>query len=207
MLNRQAGLYSLLALSALLYFLLAYHVQRAETAILISIYSLLFGSYLYFLDERKSLALKTILISAIIFRLIFLLSIPALSDDFYRFIWDGRLWAAGINPFAELPVYFMDNPALAQSGINQELLTLINSPTHYTVYPPIPQFINVLAAWLSGNSIVGAVLIMRIVFILAELGTIILLYKLLQMSTLLKKYVTVNVIIYAICNAKLRRRI
>lgn len=182
MLNRQAGLYSLLALSALLYFLLAYHVQRAETAILISIYSLLFGSYLYFLDERKSLALKTILISAIIFRLIFLLSIPALSDDFYRFIWDGRLWAAGINPFAELPVYFMDNPALAQSGINQELLTLINSPTHYTVYPPIPQFINVLAAWLSGNSIVGAVLIMRIVFILAELGTIILLYKLLQRS-------------------------
>jgi len=178
--NRHLGLYSLLVLSAVLYFLLAYHVERAETTVLISIYSLLFGFYLYFLDQKESFDLKTLLISAVIFRLLFLLSIPALSDDFYRFIWDGNLWAEGVNPFAHIPVFFMDNPELAPAGINHDLFKLINSPTHYTVYPPIPQFINVLAVWLSGNSILGAVVVMRIVFLLAEIGTIILLTKLLQ---------------------------
>ena len=181
--NRQLGLYSLLALSAVLYFLLAYHVEREETGVLISIYTLLFGFYLYFLHLKESLDLKTLLISAVIFRMVFLLSIPALSDDFYRFIWDGKLWAEGINPFAHIPVFFMDNPELAPAGINNDLFNLINSPTHYSVYPPIPQFINVLAVWLSGNSILGAVVVIRTSLFLAEIGTILLLYKLLQPST------------------------
>ena len=133
------------------------------------------------------------MVSAVLLRLILLLSIPALSDDFYRFIWDGRLWAAGINPFAHIPNFYINNPAQAPAGITTELFQLINSPTHYTVYPPIPQIINILAAWISNESVLASVLVMRVALIGAEIGTLLFLYKILSS----KKADTSLVAIYA----------
>jgi hypothetical protein len=56
----------------------------------------------------------------------------------------------------------------------------MNSPDFYSIYPPIAQFIYAFSAWLSPNSIFGSVLIMRIIILLAELGTLLLLPKVLQ---------------------------
>jgi hypothetical protein len=176
--NKRINVFSALALTALLYYFLAYSVDRHETATLLLVYTLLFVLYVYLIYVRHEFNIKSLLISAILLRLIFLVAMPALSDDFYRFIWDGRLWAAGINPFANLPVFYLTNAAPA--GITMELFQLINSPTHYTVYPPIPQFVNVLAVWLSPESIPGAVMVMRLVLIAAELGTLVFLYKILK---------------------------
>jgi hypothetical protein len=41
--------------------------------------------------------------AALLFRLLLLFAVPALSDDFYRFLWDGRLSLEGINPFLYTP--------------------------------------------------------------------------------------------------------
>ncbi len=169
-----------IGLSIIGYLFIGFGIQRLESIRLLSTYTVIFGSYLYLVNKKEDLTVKHIIAIGIVFRLIFLFSTPSLSDDFYRFIWDGRLWFNGINPFAELPTYYINNPTEAPFGINQELFQLINSPTHYTIYPPIPQFINWVAAWLASDSIWLSTVILRITHLLAEFGTLILIPRLLE---------------------------
>jgi len=172
-------LWTAIALSILGYLFFGYKLERTQTFQLISVYSLIFTAYLYLVYNKNSISISTIIVLGLVFRLLFLFCTPTLSDDFYRFIWDGRLWFNGINPFAELPTYYIKNVELAPPGINLHLYNLLNSPSHYTVYPPIPQFINWLAAWLATDSIWLSAIIMRIPLIIAEIGTLILLPKVL----------------------------
>lgn len=169
-----------IGISVIGYLFFGYDLIREDTIKLLFLYTVIFGAYLYLVYQREALSVKELIAIGMVFRLLFLLSTPSLSDDFYRFIWDGRLWFNGINPFAELPVFYMNNPNLAPYGINLELFNLINSPTHYTVYPPIPQFINWIAAWLASDSIWASTIILRMAHIAAEFGTLLLFTKVLS---------------------------
>jgi len=51
----------------------------------------------------RSVALPIILVGAAAMRLALLFSEPGLSSDIYRYIWDGRVQAAGINPYRYVP--------------------------------------------------------------------------------------------------------
>lgn len=169
-----------IVLSVLGYLVIGYGIQRPETIKLLSTYAIIFGAYIYLAYKKDQFSVKQFIYLGILFRLLFLLSTPMLSDDFYRFIWDGRLWFNGINPFAELPTYYLEHPAKAPFGINTELFNLINSPTHYTVYPPIPQFVNWVAAWLASDSLWLSGVIIRISHIAAEIGTLLLFPQVLK---------------------------
>ena len=112
-------------------------------------------------------------------RFMLIFSFPMLSDDIYRFIWDGRLAINGINPFNFLPSYFIENEISVQ-GINYELYSQLNSPNYYTVYPPVCQAIFTLACWLFPNSIAGSAFVMKIFMFAFECGSIFLLIKLIE---------------------------
>jgi alpha-1,6-mannosyltransferase len=161
-----------------LYVQLAYFTPRAESALLISCFTLLFAFYLML--SKSVLSFKTLLVFGIVYRLLFVFSTPALSDDFYRFFWDGLLIVNRINPFQYLPKEIIENPAINIPEINAGLYTLLNSPEYYTVYPPICQFIFWISAWISGGNIYFAVLSMKIIFMMAELGSIYLIWNLLK---------------------------
>lgn len=185
---KSKGLFWLaLIVSIIGYLLIGYEIERPETIKLLSVYGFIFAAYLYLVYHKTRITVNQIIGIGILFRLLFLFSTPALSDDFYRFIWDGRLLFNGINPFAELPSYYINNPSLAPLGINTELFQLLNSPTHYTVYPPIPQFINWIAAWLATDSIWLSAVILRIVQTMAEIGTLYLFPKVLRSFSLDEK--------------------
>ena len=80
--------------------------------------------------------LLIILIGGALFRLILVpLDPPRLSTDIYRYIWDGRLQGAGINPYLYLPV----DPRLA--GLRDEsIYPNINRKEYaHTIYPPVAQ--------------------------------------------------------------------
>ncbi|GGE33643.1 hypothetical protein GCM10010832_12270 [Psychroflexus planctonicus] len=114
-------------------------------------------------------------------RLIFLFSLPILSQDFYRFIWDGRMLAEGISPYLFTPKQIMEqNPDLIQQS--QELVNGMQdlNASHYSNYPPVSQWIYFLAAKLAPNSIIGAAVVMRVVLILADIGIIFIGKKILQ---------------------------
>ena len=90
---------------------LAFGTDRSDFRILSLGCGVLFAGYFWVLT-RRSEWWPFYLGVAVLARLILLFAEPWLSDDIYRFIWDGYLWQAGINPFTALP------SAYAEQGFN-----------------------------------------------------------------------------------------
>ncbi|MEM6522987.1 MAG: hypothetical protein AAF693_04310 [Bacteroidota bacterium] len=152
-------------------------------------YTVLFLIFIYF-SRNSQFSVRGVVFIALTFRLLFFFSIPVLSDDIYRFIWDGKLLHEGIHPFAHVPSWFVNNDQLPNS-INIELYGNLNSPEYFTIYPPMAQVL----FWLStfSKSILGSVIIFRVFTFAVETGTILLLIKLSDLYSLPRK----NVILYA----------
>ena len=93
--NSKKAFYLLGSLSILFYAVWAYDLERFEHAKLLGLYSFLFGCY-YLILKHPNTKERHLSYLAIGLRLIFLMAIPNLSQDFYRFIWDGRLLLAGL---------------------------------------------------------------------------------------------------------------
>jgi hypothetical protein len=109
---------------------------------------------------RGTLAL--ILGLALLPRLILLGSTPALSDDLYRYIWDGKVANAGIDPYRYAPA----DPALAP--LRDRLWEPVNQKAQHTPYPPAAQAVFALTYRLAPDSIKAQ----QVVATLADLAAI-----------------------------------
>ena len=98
-----------------------------------------------------------------------LFAFPLLSDDVYRFLWDGSLWWAGIHPFTAAPeVLAAGSEGEAFAKTYAHLLDNMNSAGYFTVYPTLSQVVFALGG-LIDNAFWGSVVI-KLVLILGELG-------------------------------------
>lgn len=185
--------YFLFFASLIAYFIMAYQVPRHETTQLFVSYFLLFGIYVWILKSTSDDEIKFWITGSVILRLSLVAAIPSLSDDFYRFIWDGRLLSNGYHPFAELPGFYLQN-GIDIPGINESLYSQLNSADYFTIYPPFAQFIFLISVLVSPQSILGSVVVMRIFIIAAEIGSIFLLSKLLTRFEIDRK----NILIYVL---------
>ncbi|MBA3381414.1 MAG: DUF2029 domain-containing protein [Actinobacteria bacterium] len=75
-----------------------------------------------------------VLVVAVAARLTLAVHPPALSDDIYRYVWDGRVQAAGINPYRHPP----ESPLLAHLR-DAEIYEQVNRKFAPTIYPPAAQ--------------------------------------------------------------------
>ncbi|MEO7393366.1 MAG: hypothetical protein ABIU11_00410, partial [Chitinophagaceae bacterium] len=176
--------YLLLITSAISYYWLCYQTKRENFYQLAGLFSILFTAY-YFLTRFFSVThFNYLLLAGIIFRSLLLFSVPNLSDDVYRFIWDGRLAVNGINPFSHLPTEIMQMPAV--TGITQELFEQLNSQQHYTIYPPVLQGIYWLTAKLFPLNIFAAIIFLKSIIFLSEAVIFFLLIKILKKLSLPK---------------------
>lgn len=96
------------------------------------------------------LALPTLAVGAVALCAVAVAGRPQLSDDLYRYAWDGRVQAAGIDPYRYPP----DDPALARlrdrwlwpdedtcRAIQRSPgCTRLNRPDARTIYPPLAQW-------------------------------------------------------------------
>lgn len=185
--------YALLFISLTSYVLLTYGLYRYQTLPLIATYSVLFLCYGWIVLKADKNSLRFWMYTSVLFRLILLPALPNLSDDFYRFIWDGRLLENSVHPFAHIPSFYMEDEHTI-NGINQQLYDKLNSPHYFTIYPPVAQFVFWLSVKLSPCSILVSVIIMRLLVIVAEVASIWLLQKLVLQFSLPKK----NVLLYAL---------
>ena len=170
---------------------LAYGVVRTDTLALFITYFTAFAVYGWIFLRAKEESVKFWLLIAFAVRISLLVAMPTLSDDFYRFIWDGRLLVAGEHPFSALPSDFLSRQL---PDVDEALFQKLNSPSYFTIYPPVAQGFFWLSAVLSPSSVLGSVVVMRVLLIAAEAGSVLL------MISLLKKFQlpTKNVLLYAL---------
>jgi len=97
---------------------------------------------------------------AVAFRLALLPLAPTLSDDVYRYLWDGHVQLSGTNPYLYAPAAPELEPIrTADHG-------LVNNPTVPTIYPPLAQLL-FLGIALLGGGIVTA----KLTWLAFDLGT------------------------------------
>lgn len=179
--------YTALGISALLYLALGYATPRENFTQLLLFTLLAFGAYAYVTNQKLNVWHG--IGAGLIFRLLFLFAIPALSDDYFRFVWDGRLLLAGENPYLYLPAHYLSESAPSLAGITPDLFRQLNSPEYYSVYPPVLQAVFWLAAAISPDSLMGSIIVMRVIILAAEAGSILLLLRLLRRMALPDRYV------------------
>jgi hypothetical protein len=76
----------------------------------------------------------------------YLFAPPTLSDDVFRYLWEGRLWLEGLNPYETPP----DDPSL--SALRDEAWARINNKPLASIYPPLAQGLFLVAAALGGQA-------------------------------------------------------
>lgn len=161
--------------------LLAYVPHQSEFWLIGAFFMPFFLVYLFtfWKNERLLLPFHFWQFWGIALRLIVLFSIPNLSDDFYRFIWDGRIWQSGQNPFDHLPGYFLEEQNRLP-GLDAGLFSRLNSPAYFTIYPPVCQFFFALSGWFGGG-IYPPLIFLKIVVVSFEVATIFLFPKVLKL--------------------------
>ena len=109
---------------------------------------------------------------AILFRLSILFAPPYLSDDIYRYVWDGRVQAAGINPYRYIPAA----PELAHLRDETIYPKINRKDWAHTIYPPVAQVVFFLSTRINES-----VTWMKATMLLFELITIWAVARLLRL--------------------------
>lgn len=141
------------------------------------------------LTQRSNrLTLPLILFVALVCRVIALPSIPYLSSDIYRYVWDGIVQHAHISPYRYVP----GDPALtALRAPNQWVFDHINRREYaHTIYPPAAQFVFYVVTFVSAT-----VTAMKVAMLLFECVTVYALIQLLKELGVAKE----RCLIYAWC--------
>ena len=201
----------------------AYEAPGADRPLLLTlcVFAILFGLYVFQVAIAKRLALKhgaeengaetnstalatrsltqtmpLIIVFSIAFRLLLLFSDPIQEVDAYRYLWDGKVLAAGVSPFRYSPEHILladgtqQHPPQVKTLIhlrdrsrsNARILSRIHYGHLTTVYPPVSQAVFAVAAFVTPNSasVQSHLLIIKgliTAFDLATLGVLILILR------------------------------
>jgi len=159
------------SLSTLLY------MQEFTIATYLRVFVPLFGLYglavglIFWKPPGSSSSLVLLVGFAVVFRLLVLFSPLVLSSDLYRYVWDGRVQRAGVNPY-RYPPEAEALAALRDTAIHPH----INRPELTTIYPPAAQMLFALITTVVPDSVRG----MKAAMVFADLLTIAVLIRLLK---------------------------
>jgi hypothetical protein len=124
--------------------------------------------------------------AAMLIRLSFVTSTPIGSDDIYRYMWDGKVQSAHINPY----LYAPDSSALKPEHSNL-LPAAVNHPDMKTLYFPFSEWVFYACYQLSGEAVWGY----KVVLLAAEGASLLSLFLLLNLFRIPTKFV----LLYAFC--------
>jgi len=184
---------SVITLIALLVTLICYIVLgisgdiRSEIGkywlIILPIYLIYFLTSVYVLNERmiQNIPILWFILAGFLFRIVLVPSDPFLSDDVYRYLWDGKIFGAGINPYKYAPL----DMRLSEFR-DSHVFPNINFPEIATSYPPVSQFIFLINNWLGGS-----IFTWKILLLLVEVPLIFVILRLTQYFQLNKSRILI----------------
>ena len=131
--------------------------------------------------------LLLVVLGAVALRLAALTAVVPLSDDLYRYAWDGRVQASGVDPYRYPPTapelahlrddWLFPDDAECERRDKEPGCTIINRPSVRTIYPPVAQ------GWFVAGHALGASQLedlgWMLFALLADVATMVLLWRLL----------------------------
>ncbi len=156
--------------------------ERTHFWVLMAFYSGAFGLYYFkLMPFFERCDVSKLLVLALLVRLILCGFMPLLSNDYTRFLWDGRLLAQFQNPYLVLPSLYIKNH-VGNAELNALFLQL-NSPNYHTVYPPVCQYIFGSGTFLFADNVFLNILWQRFWLILGDGLAIFSIYQLGNKNT------------------------
>jgi hypothetical protein len=159
---------------------------KAHTALYLAGHALLLALMLLAwrtVANASELAFRVMLAAAVAFRLIAAIGPPSLSDDIYRYVWDGRVQAAGHHPYKFAPA----DPTRSELR-EPDVYPRINHPELKTIYPPLAEMLFAVLS-LAGLGVTG----FKTALALIDVGVIAALLALLKALRLPRE----RVVLYA----------
>jgi len=157
----------------------------------IRLYSILFISssllYLIFVFlinkyEVNKNQLFIIISVLLLFKILFINTEPIGSDDYYRYIWDGKVHVNGINPYQYSP-----KDSALQSMQSDILPEKVSYPEIKTIYFPVSQWLFAISYSISGENAIG----LKIFYLFFELLLLVSLFYLLKRFLINTKYILI----------------
>lgn len=182
--------YLLIFAAAIIHFCLGYFVHRTDVGLVQLSFGVLWFVFLVQWADQK-LSIKQIVVVGMLLRLVYLVAVPELSDDVFRYLWDGKLTLQGVSPYAELPSQFLQN---ANYESLKALYPRLNSPNYYSIYPPVSQLVFAGSAWIGGGDLEHSIIALRVFSLIADLGSIFVIIQLLSHWRIPSR----NVMLYAL---------
>jgi hypothetical protein len=124
---------------------------------------LVWGALTLPLARRLSSA-ASVLVVALVVRFVLLAAEPHLSDDFHRYLWEGKAALHGFDPWSRAPAEIV--------GLDDTLRARVNHPELASAYPPAALAWFVLLNLLGGTEIVA-----RVAALLADVGVVAVLLR------------------------------
>lgn len=121
---------------------LNFYVSQSSFISILSCHTVAMVGYGYLVYQiyRGALSVTMGIILGLVLRILLLFAFPQLSDDIYRFLWDGHLLHMGISPLELIPSELISDPSLADPYL-ASLYDQLNSKSYFTVYPPLSQLV------------------------------------------------------------------
>lgn len=168
---------ALAASAAVLTACAGYWAARGELTRLVgehlAVYAVAFLAYLAALRSARDLSRRRLLLAlalALSWRLALVAGPPLLSDDVFRYVWEGRIQAHGGNPYR-----WLDRPEAERwTPLRDAVWERVNHKDYTAIYPPLWQ----LAA-RAVTTVHGSVAAMKVFLIACEVMTWLLLARLL----------------------------
>jgi len=136
---------------------------------LLALWAIAFGAYAVAAREAPRLPVRAVWLGALAVRVGLLAAAPRLSEDIYRYMWDGWVARNGVNPFALAP------DAVGLAGLRTDWWHLINHPEVSTIYPPAAQVL-----FLALAAVGPAWIVFKLAWVAADLAVAWLLVRLAE---------------------------
>lgn len=159
--------YSGAILILVIYLLLDYNITSYLYVAITASAAYLVFAFLIFRIELEMRYLYFLLAIFFVARIIFLFSPPLGSNDVYRYLWDGKVFCAGVNPYK-----FSPNDSQLHELQSEKLPSEVTFKHLKTIYFPAAQVFFLTAYKISGEEIWGTkilILISEILLLLAAL--------------------------------------
>nr|MBS0037990.1 DUF2029 domain-containing protein [Saprospiraceae bacterium] len=165
--------------------LLAYLPQKDQFYLILFNYSIVFICYWLIIHPQNRIRLKSLLLVAVITRLLIIPATPNLTDDFYRYVWDGQLVLSVENPYEKTPEEWVNSEGDKPTFLDTDLYPHLNSKEYYSVYTPFSQLIFSTGTAMGRGHSGGAAFWIKVLIVSFD---IVLLFVLVPLLRRLKKY-------------------